>query len=304
MAAQARHVDQWVTEGIISRDQAQSIYEYERQVAPSRVTAFEAVAYASSAVAAGVAFAMVADVWHELTRTARVTTAGLTAISLLSVGITTIGDTSPAVKRLGQAALMMAVPAISLTVTIATRAGMSSQASLLMGSVVALTAAAPIYARWPSSPQQIALFYATLSVVLSLVIIPFNTAPDPLAGAAAFAVGLAWIVAADVGWITPRLTGEISGAVAALIGSALFLIGFDTGLAPALAGTVAVAVGSVILGVKRSRVVLTIAGIIALASYVPWLVSEVLGPSTGTPFTLVATAMGLALWATRKSKRT
>jgi hypothetical protein len=233
---------------------------------------------------------------------ARLGTVGLIALCLLVVGLTAATDASPTVNRIGETALFLAVPAAALTVGIATGTSVGATTSILMASAAASVLAAALYARWRSGPQHVALSLSTLSLALSLAMWPFEDVPDALPGIVVFAAGTGWVVAATRGWLVPRLTGEITGALASLIGSTMFVIGFDSGLVVTLAVAVGVAVGTVAFGVTRSRVALTIAGIVALASFVPWLASEVLGPSIGAPFALVTTAMALALWATRRSK--
>ena len=293
----------WVTEGIISRDQAESICEYERRVAPSRVKTAEALAYAGSAVAAGVAFAIATGVWHQLSRMERTATVSLVTGSLMTIGVVAHDNASPAMKRLSGTTLLLAVPAFGLTVGLWMGSTAAPRTSILIATMAAFVAATPLYSWQRSSPQQVALFLTTLSFCLSLVMRSFESVPGVLFGALAFLVGAGWVAGASVGWITPRLTGEIAGAVASLIGSMVFFIGLATGFVAALAFAVAVAVGTVTFGVVRSRIALTIVGIVALASYVPWLASEILGPSIGTPFILVTAAMTLVLWATRRTKR-
>jgi hypothetical protein len=173
-----------------------------------------------------------------------------------------------------------------------------------MASTVAWIVATPLYSWRRSSPQQVALFVSSLIFGLSLMMRSFENVSGVLLGMLIVIVGAAWVAAASVGWITPRLTGEIAGAVASLVGSMVFFLGLDTGVVTALAVVVAVAVGTVTFGVARSRIVLTIVGIVALASYVPWLASEILGPSVGAPFMLVTAAMALVLWAARRAKKT
>jgi len=293
----------WVTEGIISRDQAESICEYERQVTPSRVTASEALAYAGSAVAVGVAFTLTAEIWHQLARMERIATLGLVALSLMTVGVMSGRNGSPAGRRLGYTALLLAVPAVALTVGVGAGATAGSRTSMLIASIAAWIVAIPLYSWRRSSPQQVALFLATVGLSLSLVMRSFENVPGVLLGALIFIVGAGWVAGTGAGKITPRLTGEIAGAVASLLGSMVFFIGLDEGVVGALAVAVAVSAGTVAVGVTYSRITLTIVGIVALASYVPWLASEILGPSIGAPFILVASAMALALWATRKSKK-
>jgi hypothetical protein len=163
--------------------------------------------------------------------------------------------------------------------------------------------AAVLYSGQRSSPRQVALLLTTLSVLLSLAMHSFENVSIALTGMLIVFIGAGWLTATGVGWITPRLTGEIAGSVSSLVGSMVLFLGLDTSVVGALAVAVAVAVGAVTIGVTRSRIALTIVGIVALASYVPWLASEILGPSIGTPFILVTAAMALVLWATRKTTK-
>jgi hypothetical protein len=293
-------VDLWVTEGIISRDQAASICEFERRVAPSRVHGAEALAYAGSAIAAGLAVSLVASVWLQLSHTERTAAAGLVAVSLMLVGTFADANASPAMRRLSNTTFFLSVPAIGITVGLWASTIAGPETSTLLASTAASTVALPLYAWRRSSPQQVAVFLATLSFIVSVVMRFFESVPAAIPGVLVFVVGAGWVVATSVGWITPRLTGEIVGAAASLIGSMLLFMGLDSGGTVALAVAVAVSAGTVAIGVIRSRIVLTIVGVAALASYVPWLASVVLGPSTGAPFILAAAAMSLALWATRK----
>jgi len=293
----------WVSEGIISRDQAESICEFERRVAPSRVSATEVLAFAGSAVAAGVAFALTADIWHQLSLMERTATGGLVTVSLMTVGIVARDDASPAMKRLGDTTLLLAIPAIALTVGLGAGAIAGSRTSMLMASTAAWIVAIPLYSWRRSSAQQVAVFLTTVGFGLSLLIHSFENVPGVLFGLLIFIVGTGWVAGTGIGTITPRLTGETVGAVAALVGSMVFFLGLDTGVVGALIVAVAVSAGTVAVGATYSRIVLTVVGIVALASYVPWLASEILGPSIGAPFILVTAAMVLVLWATRKTKK-
>lgn len=301
MAAQARHVDMWVAEGIISRDQAESICEFERRVTPSRVGAAEALAYAGSTVGAGVAFALSAGAWHQMSHLERAGTVGLVAVSLMIVGLVATAS-SPAMRRLGNTALFLAVPAVGLTIGLFAGGIAGQGTSVLLASTAAWIVAIPLFAWHRSSPQQVAVFLATLGFGVSLVMQFFESVPVALPGLLIFVIGAGWVAATSAGRITPRLTGEVTGAVASLIGSMVLFLGLTTGVGVALAVAVAISAGTVAIGVAYSRIVLTIVGIVALGSYVPWLASEVLGPSIGAPFILVSTAMALALWATRNKK--
>ena len=68
MAVQARHVDAWVSEGIISQDQAESIREYEGRVTSSRGTTADVLGYVVASTAVVAAIIMVAGIWNDVGR--------------------------------------------------------------------------------------------------------------------------------------------------------------------------------------------------------------------------------------------
>ena len=300
MTARVRHVDTWVSEGIISPDQAESIREYERRVTPSRGTVIEVLGYVGSTMVVAAAFIMISDIWSDLSRLSRVSVLGISAVSLAIVGSVSAPDDRPTVARFGRSALMLFVPAIAFTVGVAVGAWVDVSTSVLIGSAVAWVAAVGMYLRWQSNLQHIALFFTTLSVVLSVLMYPFANVPDALPGAVVFGVGAGWLAIASLSWITPRHVAEVLGSLTAFAGSVVLVVGFETGARVSLVIVVVASLGAVAAGVLRSRVVLTITGVTGLVFYIPWLTTEFLGPTIGGPLTLVAMGGFLALWSIRK----
>jgi len=296
-------VDTWVSEGIISQDQAESIREYERRVTSSRGTATEVLGYAVATTAVFAAIIMVAGIWNDFGRGSRFALLAITAIALLIVGVISASEREPWVRRFARILMMFAIPLILLSSTIAASTWIASEVAVVVGYAVAWLTAALLYGRWRSSPQQTALFLATIGLVMSILVILLGNGPGALPGSVVILVGVVWLALVHSGRIVPRLTGEILGSVTALVGSMMLLVGLDVGLTVALMAAVAVSSGTVAIGAARSRPVLTIVGIVALSSYTPWLASEILGPSIGVPFTLVTAVAALALWATRKTKK-
>jgi hypothetical protein len=303
VAVQARHVDTWVSEGIISQHQAESICEYEGRVTSSRGTAIEILGYVGASTAVGAAIIVVADIWSDVGRGSRVALLAVTAIALLIIGVITASEEEPWVRRFGRVLMMLAIPLIVLAAQVAANTWIASDVAIALGYAVAWLTAAPLYGRWRSSPQQAGLFVATIGLVMSILVIAVGNGPEALPGSVVILVSGIWLALVHSGRIVPRLTGEILGSVTALVGSMMFLVGLDVGLAVALVVAVAVSAGIVVIGATRSRPVLTILGIVALSSYIPWLASEILGPSIGAPFTLAAAVAALALWATRKTRK-
>lgn len=301
MAVQARHVDTWVSEGIISQDQAESIREYEGRVTSSRGTAAEVLGYVVASTAVVAAIIMVAGIWNDVGRGSRFALLATTAIALLTIGVISTSEKEPWVRRFARILMMFAIPLIALTSDIAASTWIASEVAVVVGYAVAWLTAAPLYRRWRSSPQQAALFLATIGLVMSTSVLVLGNGPRALPGSIVILVSGIWLALVHSGRIEPRLTGEILGSVTALVGSMMLLVGLDVGLSVALVIAVAVSAGTVVIGTTRSRPVLTIVGIVALSSYIPWLASEILGPSIGVPFTLITAVAALALWVTRKA---
>ncbi|MCL1587863.1 MAG: DUF2157 domain-containing protein [Actinomycetia bacterium] len=296
-------MDSWVSEGIISQDQAVSIREYEGRVTSSRGTAAEVLGYVVASTAVVAAIIMVADIWNDVGRGSRFSLLAITAIALLTIGVISASEKEPWVRRFARILMLFAIPLIVLTSEIAASTWIASEFAVVVGYAIAWLTATALYLRWRSSPQQTALFLATIGMVMSITVLVLGNGPRALPGSVLILVSVIWLALVHSRRIEPHLTGEILGSVTALVGSMMLLVGLDVGLSIALLVALAVSAGTVAIGTIRSRPVLTIVGIVALSSYIPWLASETLGPSIGVPFTLVTTLAALALWVTLKTVR-
>jgi hypothetical protein len=246
---------------------------------------------------------MVADIWSVVGQGPRVALLAVTAIVLLIIGVIMAGEKEPWVRRFGRILMMLAIPLVVLVADVAASTWIASDVAVALGYAVAWLTAVPLYGRWRSSPQQAALFLATIGLVMSIFVIAVGNGPEALPGSVVILVSGIWLALVHAGRIVPRLTGEILGSGTALVRSMMFLFGIDVGLAAALVVAVTVSAGIVVIGANHLCPVLTILGIVALSSSIPWLASEMLGPSIGAPFTLAAAVAALALWATRKTKK-
>ena len=132
----------------------------------------------------------------------------------------------------------------------------------------------------------------TVGTALSLPDLP----PDPVWYGVAFAtIGVAWFLLASGGWFAPRALGEVTGALAALLGVQVASV--DGPTVAALAVGVLAAVGLVWLSVHRDRLHYLVVGAIALFVLSPQLVFEVFGDAIGAPATLLLVGLLLVLLA-------
>ena len=177
MAVQARHVDTWVSEGIISQDQAESICEYEGRVTSSRGTADEVLGYVGASTAVGAAIIMVVDIWSDVGQGSRVALLAVTALALLIIGVITAGEKEPWVRRFGRILMMLAIPLVVLVADVAASTWIASDVAVALGYAVAWLTAVPLYGRWRSSPQKAALFLATIGLVMSIFVIAVGNGP-------------------------------------------------------------------------------------------------------------------------------
>ena len=303
MSVSERHVDTWVSEGIISLDQARSIRDYERQVAPSRGTAAEALSYIGGALVASAVFAVAADNWATLSRASKVSVLVTIAISLVITGEVMARDESAVTSRFARVTLMLSVAIIGMTAGVAAGVWFETPTSVVLGSAAAWAAAVVMYRQWQSIPQHLALFLTTLSLALSVSIRPFDRVPDALPGAVGFLVAVAWLILAGRSKTRPRLIGEILGSVTAFVSSVVLVMSFESYVAVAVVAFAALSVFAVAFGVTRRRTALTVVGIAGLIFHLPVLISEVFGVTPGAPVSLLAIGAGLAYAATLSTRR-
>jgi len=296
-------MDKWVSEGIISQDQAESIREYERKATPSRGTAVEVLGYFGASTAVGAAVIMVADIWGELAWGSRVTILTVTAIALLIIGVISAGENEPWVRRFGQVLMMLAIPLTAFAAGAAASRWTTTDASVLIGYGVAWIVSIPLYLRWHSTAQQTALFFATAGLAMSLFLNLFGQGPDALPGVVTLIIGIVWISLSSMGRVTPLLTGEVLGAGTALFGSVMVAAALTPDAAFALAGFVIISGIAVAWGVQHARTTLIVAGLVGMVVYIPWFTADAFDPTFAAPLTMLAVGLVLTVVALVRSRK-
>jgi len=159
------------------------------------------------------------------------------------------------------------------------------------------------YVRGPSAPQHLALFAASIGLVINAATQPSGSTDDVLAGLAALALGIGWVFVATQGSLRPMALGEALGAVAATVGSIAFVANLDQASAVAMIAFAVASGGVIWLGLSRDRTTLIVSGMVGVVVYVPWAITEILGNSVGAPLALLFVGILLIGSATALMRR-
>jgi len=300
----------WTAAGIIGSEQAERILALEERAdegadedaaagpTSRRALIAEVVGYVGSAFALGAIGLLVSEYWPELAVWGRVALAALLTVLTLGAGALLRGRRGAALGRLVGVLWTLGIAGFAWTVGIVawdvvgiderwmptTIGGLSTVLAavlLLLGRHVLVQLATAI-----------ALGSATVGTLVALA--PLE--PGALAyGSLLIGGGATWALAGAGGWLGPRISAEVTGAVTMLIGTQVL-----SGIAwprTALAVGVAVALLLVGLSVPGARVHLLYIGAVGLFVTVPRLVFAVFADTFGAPATLLTTGVLLILMA-------
>ena len=290
-------LDAWVAAGIISADQADRIRAMDASEPVHAGIVREVVGYLGASLLAVAALVLVGDVWDDLGRWARVLLCAVATGGLIATGVL-VGraGTDRTMRRLSRVALMLATIPLGFTAGIALGSFVSEGVAVLAGFVAGLGYAATVYRMDGSWASHAAVFASAAGTVLA-----FEPALDVdeflwITGPLLFGLGAAWMMGATVGWLPPRIEGEVLGAGALGVGSVLLVAAAD----PITGGgivmifcMVGAAIGCLIVGARLDRVVWLATGVIGLLGYLPWALTELLGEGVGVPIGLAMAGSGL-----------
>jgi hypothetical protein len=311
--ALATRLERWVSEGLITSDQAARILAAEavprpRGEAPGEpaeaehglrtALVTEALGYLGGVLVLIAVGLIAARFWQELGTPVRLSVVALGTVLLL-VGGLAVPRPDGAAGRLRSVlwALSAAGTAVFLSLLGSDALGWRDEdVALLAGAGTALLAAALWWAhRRPL--QQLVLFVA-LAVTLTAATAQVDAVPDDYIGAPIWVLGVVWFLLGRRGLVAPTRVAELLGAVGALIG-AMTTMGTDPGRVLALVTVVALVVVAVVL---RDLVLLAVAAIGAL-QVLPVLVNEWFPGALAAPIVLLLLGAGLvaaAVWTARR----
>ncbi len=304
----------WVRAGVISPEQADRILELESlsstrpsashehrdagQDGDRRTRIAEVVGYVGAAFALGALALLIGEFWPDLAVWARIMLAGLLSLTALGAGALLQSRTQPALRRLVSVLWLAAVAGVAWTTGILAFEVLSIPQRWMPTTVGA--AALVVSALLLAIGRHVLLQLATL---VAIGVTAFGTLdavallePDVLAlGVLLVGGGAAWGLAGAGGWLGPRLSAEVAGAVVMLVGAQVLGATGWPRSAQVLAASLAIAL--VALSLLGGRVHLLYIGAVGLFISVPRLVFTLFADTFGAPATLLITGVLLIVLA-------
>ncbi len=306
-----RQLDRWVSARLISGDQARAILASEStptrsdadavlaaDVSTRRALLAEVVGYVGAAFALGAVVLLVGEFWAEFTSWARLTLTSLLALLALASGAGLHGRAGAAVRRLVAVLWTLGIAGTGWTAAIL--AGDLLDVAerwlpLIVGGSSAVVAAV-LLAMGRHVLVQLAAFVACGATAAGTLNAFAVLDPGALAfGTLIVGGGASWGLAGAGGWLGPRRSAEVTGAVAILVGSQV--LAGSAWSRPALVVGVLAALALVVLSVPGSRVHLLALGAVGLFVSVPRLIVDLFADTLGAPATLLVTGLLLILVA-------
>lgn len=316
--ALSERLERWHRAGLLAADQVGAILAHEAarpapalppptgapvrppQGADRRARIAEVVGYVGAAFALGAIGLLVAEFWSELVVWARVALAGVLTATALAAGALLRGRAvhSEAIDRLVGALWAVGVAGVAWTSGIVAWdvVGIEERwMPTVVGGSAAIVAAVLLYVG-RHVLVQLAGFVALGSAVAGTLVAIAPLEPGALAFGTLITGGaIAWGLAGAGGWLGPRTSAEVTGAVFALIGTqVLTATGWPRW---ALAFGIVLALVLVLLSIPGGRIHLLYIGAFGLFVNVPRLVVELFADTLGAPATLLTTGVLLILMA-------
>lgn len=260
----------------------------------------EALGYLGGALAFLAGAILIERLWGDLASWGRVGLIGVTGAGLMGAGAGVRGDDGP-LDRLRGFLWMLATVAVAGTAAVAMveYTGLGERSVTLLAALVAAAVGLGLWRVREAGLQQATVFVAVLVSVTTAIDL-VDASWTEAAGAAVWAVGVAWASAAWAGLLGPRRAGVLLGAVAALAGPMTapddrFLWVLVLGLATAglLIALSVVAADTVLLGL----------GILGVFVFVPRVVFAYFGDALGAALSLLITGAVLVVAALSVARR-
>ena len=261
-----------------------------------RTSLAEAIGYVGAALALGAIALLLGELWSDLLVGGRLALVGVLTVAVFGAGLALRGAERGALRRLTSVLFAATVAGIGWFAGVVANDVLDlgwAEVGVSVGGSMLLVAAG-LYLWRSGALLQLATLGSAL-VTAGFALSLSDLQPDPLWYGVSFAtIGVAWFVLAFGGWLSPRVLGEVTGALATLLG--VQVASFDAAV-PALAIGVVGAGGLVWLSVHHDRLHYLVVGAIALFVLTPRLVFELFGDAIGAPATLLLVGLLLVLLA-------
>jgi hypothetical protein len=221
-----RHIGRWLEHGVVSEEEAARIRAFEALASsprPGIPPLVEGLAYAGTALAAAAGLFLYADGFDGLARGARIAIPAVVALALTVAGATARRSEDPAGKRFAGVLWLMATASVAAAVGVAVLdvADPSPWAWTVVG-VAALITGGIFNRALPVTATQVAFLAGAVTSVIGFVLGAGDSGGWSDAGTATvgalsvWALGLAWVGAAERRLVAPRVGGLVAGTAVAL----------------------------------------------------------------------------------------
>jgi hypothetical protein len=305
-------VSAWVSEGIISEEQAEKIRAREgpaiTALAPAPRASMmplvvEALGYLGGAIVVVATLLIAGRYWDEMSDTVRLGLLGAATLLLLAGGLAVPARLEDIGTRLRSVVWLVSTAAAAgfLGVWGSRVADLHGSDLALMITGVTAAYAAALFALRAAPLQQMAmmgLLGGTATAALAKLV-----GGDSWPGVGFWAVGVAWIVLGQTGVLEPARLGRVAGAALALIGSMMATSGLAD---PALVFSLVTVAGVVTLAVVLGDLALLAVGSLGAIQAIIAAANEWFPDSLAAAIALLLVGGGLvaaAIWIARRRGR-
>ncbi len=263
----------------------------------------EALGYVGAALVLVAGVVVAQQVWVDLGAWSHAFLLAVLAAILLGAGAVVHGEPRTPLGRLGSVLWLLALGAVAGAASVVAEDMLDLEEAAL-GVAVTLPTTAVATLLWRlrvRTLQEIAVVAGLAASSVTLLALA-AVSLDHWGGLLVWGIGVAWFVLAWAGVVRPVRTGQVAGAVAALVGP-LQMVG--AGRAGLVLGVVTAA-ALVAASVALRETVLSGLGVLGLFVFIPQLVFEFFGDQLGAPVALLLSGgllLGVALWLARAHGR-
>ena len=304
-----RQLERWLSDGVITREQAELMRQSVLQPEPppeapdteeGRIPIItEILGYVGAALAIWAVMFVVSEFWANLSDWAQGALFAALAFTLFVGGAVLLDTLEPALRRLSTVLWAGSVIALggAMYVLFDPILDLSVEATWSLVGLVAAIVGALMLRKQPSVPQHVMLFAAVLTAGASFL----NLTVDPEIAVHGFVVwgfGLVWVLVSRAGVLVPLNAGVVLGALTMLVGAQITGAEGDMTTVGVLLGLATAALFAT-AGVTMREKLLIILGGIGIFWSVPQAMFHFFGETLGGMFGIFVTGMliiGLAIW--------
>lgn len=263
----------------------------------------EALGYVGAALVLIAGGVVAQQVWVDLTPWAHAVLLAVLAGVLMAAGAVVHGEPRTPLGRLGSVLWLLALGAVAGTASVVGEDLFDlEEAALGVAVTLPTTIVAGLLWRLRTRALQEVAVVAGLTAS-SVTLLALSAASlDDWGGLVVWSIGMAWFGLAWAGIVRPVRTGQVAGAVAALLGPLLMVGAGRPGLVLGVVTAAAVVAASVVL----RETALSGLGVLGLFVFIPQMVFEFFGDALGAPVALLLSGgllLGVALWLARAHGR-